>query len=118
MNSNSNGKSSLLGTPVVTGASSGLGKVYADRLAQRGYDLLLVARRSDRLQNLADELRARHGIEANFIVADLGNSADLQRVSDTISADSRVSVLVNNAGTGSLAPFVDISLSDLDASST
>jgi short-subunit dehydrogenase len=115
MNSNSNRKSSLLGTAVVTGASSGLGKVYADRLAQRGYDLLLVARRTDRLQNLVGELRAKYGIEANFIVADLGNSADLQRVSDTISADSRVSVMVNNAGTSLLAPSVDISLADLDA---
>jgi short-subunit dehydrogenase len=80
MNSNSNGKSSLLGTAVVTGASSGLGKVYADRLGQRGYDLLLVARRADRLQNLTEELRARHGFEANFIVADLGNDPPRRRL--------------------------------------
>jgi uncharacterized protein len=115
MNSNSNGKSSHLGTAVITGASSGLGKVYADRLAQRGYDLLLVARRADRLRNLAEELRTKYDIEANFIVADLGNSTDLQRVSDTISVDSRVSVMVNNAGTSLLAPSVEIPLAGLDA---
>ena len=115
MNSNSNGKSSRLGTAVITGASSGLGKVYADRLAQRGYDLLLVARRADRLRNLAEELRTKYDIEANFIVADLGNSTDLQRVSDTISVDSRVSVMVNNAGTSLLARSVEIPLAGLDA---
>jgi uncharacterized protein len=115
MNSNSNGKSSRLGTAVITGASSGLGEVYADRLAQRGYDLLLVARRADRLRNLAEELRTKYDIEANFIVADLGNSTDLQRVSDTISVDSRVRVMVNNAGTSLLAPSVEIPLAGLDA---
>jgi short-subunit dehydrogenase len=115
MNSKSNGKSSRLGTAVVTGASSGLGKVCADRLAQRGYDLILVARRADRLQNVTEALQAKYSIEANVIVADLGNSADVQRVADTISADSRVSVLVNNAGTASLVPSVSISLTDLDA---
>jgi uncharacterized protein len=115
MNSNSNGKSSRLGTAVITGASSGLGKVYADRLAQRGYDLLLVARRADRLRNLAEELRTKYDIEANFIVADLGNSTDLQRVSDTVSVDSRVSAMVNNAGTSLLAPSVEIPLAGLDA---
>jgi uncharacterized protein len=115
MNSKSNGKASHPGTAVITGASSGLGKVYADRLAQRGYHLFLVARRADRLRTVTESLQAKYGIEANFIVADLGNSADLQRVADIISTDSRVSVLVNNAGTASLVPSVAISLADLDA---
>jgi short-subunit dehydrogenase len=83
MNSKSNGKSYLLGTAVATGASSGLGKVYADRLAQRSYDLILVARRTDRLQNMTEALQAKYGIEANVIVADFWNSPDVQRVADT-----------------------------------
>src|SRR5271166_4779038 len=65
---------------VVTGASSGLGTVYADRLANRGYDLLLVARRKDRLQILAQDLQKQYGIQANILVADLGLATDLKRV--------------------------------------
>jgi len=57
------GKESL-GTAVVTGASAGIGKIYADRLADRGYDLLLVARRGDRLNQLADKLTRLRGLEA------------------------------------------------------
>src|SRR5471032_2684576 len=72
------------GTAVVTGASSGLGKVYADRLAKRGYDLILVARRGDKLESIAAELRAAYGVKVSAMVADLGAPADLERVAAAI----------------------------------
>ena len=99
---------------VVTGASSGLGKVYADRLAKRGYDLLLVARRKDRLHVIAQDLQRQYGIQANLLVADLGLATDLNRVANVIAGDERVMVLVNNAGTASFVPSVALSLPDLD----
>ena len=102
------------GIAVVTGASSGLGKVYANRLAKRGYDLLLVARRKDRLQILAQDLHKQYGIQANILVADLGLATDLNRVVTAIAGDERVTVLVNNAGTASFVPSVAMSLPDLD----
>ena len=68
------------GTAVVTGASSGIGKVYADRLARRGYDLILVARRADRLEALARDLRQRDGVNVQVHVADLGSAADLEKL--------------------------------------
>jgi short-subunit dehydrogenase len=71
------------GTAVITGASSGIGKVYADRLAKRGYNLLLIARRGDRLKELAQQLRNDQGISAETLVADLGNPADVKRVANT-----------------------------------
>src|SRR5260370_29910371 len=75
------------GIAVVTGASSGIGKVYADRLAKRGYNLLLIARRGDRLEELAQQLRKDkdkdQGVTVETLVADLGHSADLKRVGDT-----------------------------------
>jgi uncharacterized protein len=68
---------SKLGTAVVPGASSGIGKVYADRLAARGHDLILVARRADRLQAIATDLQARFSIRVETLVADLAQSAGL-----------------------------------------
>jgi short-subunit dehydrogenase len=93
---------------VVTGASSGIGKVYADRLAKRGYDLILVARRKERLEGLSRELQQKHGVRAEVLVADLGNQNDLKRVGDAIAADERITLLVNNAGTSAVKPSIDL----------
>src|ERR1700687_1643717 len=78
------------GTAVITGASSGIGKVYADRLAKRGYNLLLIARRGDRLKELAQQLGNDQGVSAETLVADLGNPTDLKKVANIIATDSRL----------------------------
>ena len=72
------GKESL-GTAVVTGASAGIGKIYADRLADRGYDLLLVARRGDRLNQLADKLRSDYDVAVRTMANDLASPAASRR---------------------------------------
>jgi len=103
------------GTAVVTGASAGIGKTYADRLAGRGYDLLLVARRGDRLTAVAEELRARHGIAVETLVADLSEGADLDRVAAVLAGDARITLLVNNAGTATLGAMAETESAALDA---
>lgn len=89
-------------TAIVTGASSGIGKVYADRLAARGNDLVLVARREERLTTLASELQDRFPIRADVLVADLSSEDGVSAVIDRIRSDTSVSLLVNNAGFSSL----------------
>ena len=91
------------GMAVVTGASSGIGAAYADRLAARGHALLLVARRKDRLDAAAQQLSARHGVRVETLVADLQRRDDLAVLEQRL-AQSPVSVLVNNAGAGVLGP--------------
>jgi short-subunit dehydrogenase len=86
------------GTALVTGASSGIGAVYADRLARRGHDLILVARDGARLDTLAERLRAGTGRNVEVVPADLTNSADLTRIHDRLATDAAITVLVNNAG--------------------
>ena len=85
---------------VITGASAGLGAAFARKLAARGYDLLLVARREDRLRALARELRDEHGIAAEFLAADLTDPAALESVADRIRSTRDLGLLVNNAGFG------------------
>ncbi len=94
------------GTALITGSSTGIGAVYADRLARRGYDLILVARHQERLTALANRLAAETGRSVKVLAADLNNKADLARVEATLRDDPAVTMLVNNAGIGSVAPLV------------
>lgn len=86
------------GTALVTGASTGIGAVYADRLARRGHDLILVARNGARLEGLAERLRAETGRAVEVMVADLTDGAQVARVEQRIREDAAVTMLVNNAG--------------------
>jgi short-subunit dehydrogenase len=99
-------------TAVVTGASSGIGAVYAQRLAARGDDLILVARRLDRLNALADKLTTTHGVRVQVLQADLGNDGDLARVEDVLRKDTSVHLLVNNAGIARMRPFAQSTPAD------
>jgi short-subunit dehydrogenase len=99
------------GTAVVTGASSGIGAVYADRLAKRGYDVLLVARNKKRLEALSSKLSASTKVKVEVLVADLTLRADLRGVEDRLRKDSDVTLLVNNAGSAWNVPLAE---SDLD----
>src|SRR5580693_2546516 len=92
---------------VITGASSGIGAMFARKLAARGYDLLLIARRDDRLRSLALELSERHHVNAEPLAADLTLDTDLERVSARIRAAPNLGLLVNNAGFGSLGYFFE-----------
>lgn len=103
------------GVALVTGASAGLGRVYADRLAKQGYDLILVARRGDRLKDITESLQAKYGIKARSLVADLSNPNDLRNVVDVLSTDTTISMLVNNAGIATLAPVMSTEKADVDA---
>jgi uncharacterized protein len=94
------------GTALVTGASSGIGAVYADRLARRGYDLILVARNRDRLDTLATRLTAETGRSVEVLAADLSLDTDIRRVEEVLRTDSSITLLVNNAGIGATSPLL------------
>jgi hypothetical protein len=100
--------SNQLGTAVVTGASSGIGAVYADRLARRGYDLVLVARRRDRLEAIADRLARETGRKVEILVADLADAADVASVEQRLKQDPSISLLVNNAGMARTSSFLGL----------
>lgn len=100
------------GFALITGGSAGIGAVYADRLAGRGYDLILVARNADRLRAVADGITAKTGRKVEFVVADLADHTDLGRIEDILRADARITLLVNNAG---LAPVAPMLKTDADA---
>lgn len=107
---------SMNAVAVITGASSGIGAVYADRLAKRGYDLILVARRIERLRKLKEVLSARYQINIRVIEADLTVENDLAQVEHVLRSDERIAVLVNNAGNGKLSGTA--AMSDADTAST
>lgn len=96
-----------LGAALVTGASSGIGAVYADRLAARGHDLILAARDETRLDKLAANLRAEHGVAVEVIRADLTDAADVAALEAKIAADPSLALVVNNAGAALMGSFLD-----------
>jgi short-subunit dehydrogenase len=104
----------LAGTALVTGGTSGIGAAFAHELAERGYDLVLVARDEARLESAAAELRAR-GRSVETIAADLADRADVERVADRLQSEDRpIELLVNNAGFGVHALLTDADTSELD----
>jgi short-subunit dehydrogenase len=94
-------------TALITGASSGIGAIYADRLAKRGYDLILVARDQARLDGLASRLQSQTGVRVETLKADLTLQADVIRVEQRVRQDDSIVMLVNNAGVGPEGPLVD-----------
>jgi len=102
------------GTALITGASSGIGAVYAERYARRGYDLILVARDRQRLDKLAAQLERDTGRKVDIIQADLSVTSDLRRVEARLEADAAITTLVNNAGSGATASLIDSSPESLD----
>ena len=103
------------GVALITGASTGIGAVYGDRLARRGYDLILVARNRPRLDSLARRLAAETGRSIEVEVADLDAAADLARVEQTLRADPRITLLINNAGVAATTPLLQSDVDRMDA---
>ncbi|MBP2168345.1 short-subunit dehydrogenase [Erwinia toletana] len=86
------------GTALVTGASAGIGATYAERLAQRGYDLILVARDRARLESLAATLASTYSVHVEVVAADLTRDEDVSRIAQRLTDDAQISLLLNNAG--------------------
>ena len=103
------------GVAVITGASTGIGAIYADRLAKRGYDLVLVARNKQRLQAAAGRLHADTGVKVTPLMADLNKHADLAKVEAVLRDDPNVTMLVNNAGVGSVASILQADVDTMEA---
>ncbi len=103
------------GTALITGASSGIGAVYADRLAKRGYDLILVARNRERLDALASRLTTEIGRTVEVVTADLGSEEGIARIENILRTDASITTLVNNAGVGAAAPLLQSDPAKMDA---
>ena len=102
------------GRVLITGASAGIGATYADRFARRGHDLVLVARDTARLEQLAAQLRQQHGVAVDVLTADLTDAASLARVETRLRDDAAINVLLNNAGAASSGGFANPDLDALD----
>jgi short-subunit dehydrogenase len=104
-----------LGTVLITGASTGIGATYADRLARRGYDLILVARNRERLDALARRITNETQRSVEVMPADLNERADLARVENKLRSDASITMLVNNAGTAAITPLADSDVNQLQS---
>lgn len=102
------------GTALITGASSGIGAVYADRLARQGYDLILVARSQAKLNALANHLSNETGRAVEVVAADLKDKADVRRVEEILRSDASITLLVNNAGVGAVMPLLGSPVDDME----
>src|SRR5437899_6998860 len=102
------------GTALITGASTGIGAVYADRLAKRNYDLILVARNEARLKALAARLTSETGRSVTPLPVDLSDTPDLGRVETILQDDQTITMLVNNAGVASVAPLLNAGVEKMD----
>jgi short-subunit dehydrogenase len=95
------------GVALITGASAGIGATYADRLAKRGYDLLLAARDEGRLETLAVRLRAETGVKVEVAKTDLTDKASLGRLEARLRGDDSITLLINNAGAATFGTFAE-----------
>lgn len=95
------------GVALITGASSGIGAIYADRLARRGYDLILVAQNRQRLEIVAAQIVQRTGRKIEILATDLADPTGLAMVEQVLRTNSRITMLVNNAGISATAPLLD-----------
>lgn len=102
------------GTALITGASSGIGATYANRLAKRGYDLLLVARDQTRLEALAADLRKTTSVKVEVLKADLTNASDISMVEQRLRNDASITLLLNNAGVAFNSPLVEADLNEVN----
>ncbi|WP_349998452.1 SDR family oxidoreductase [Stenotrophomonas lacuserhaii] len=103
-----------LPTVLITGASSGIGNVYAERFARRGHDLVLVARDKGRLNALAERLRDATGVAIDILPADLTQRSDLAIVESRLRDDARIGILVNNAGIAQSGGFTEQSADSIE----
>ena len=106
---------SIQGTALITGASTGIGAVYAERLARRGYDLVVVARNRELLQTLAARVTRETGRSVEVLAADLSEPAGLSAVESKLRSDTGISMLVNNAGVASAAPLANANADQMSA---
>jgi short-subunit dehydrogenase len=100
-------------TVLITGASTGIGAIYAERFARRGHGLVLVARDKARLETLATRLRQETGAAVDILVADLTQPGDLAAVETRLREDARIETLINNAGAALSGPFIDQPTDDI-----
>lgn len=103
------------GTALITGASSGIGALYADRLARQGYDLILVARNATKLERVAQAIRKATGRQIDTLPADLASPGDLRLIEARLANDRSITLLVNNAGIGSTARALDADVDTMSA---
>jgi short-subunit dehydrogenase len=104
-------KNRLSKSAMVTGASSGIGEAYTRLLAALGYDLIIVARRKDKLVSIAKEMEDTHGISVTVLQGNLCSENDLSAIEEKVQGTANLSVLINNAGFGTLGPFADVDIS-------
>lgn len=95
---------------LVTGASAGIGRAFAERLARDGYDLTVVARSGDRLEELAERLRSSHAVSVEVFPADLTDGSEVARVEERLRNPPGFDLVVNNAGFGTYGRFADLPL--------
>jgi len=100
---------------LVTGASSGIGEAYAERLAREGYDLIVVARREERLQALAQKLNRNYGVNVEVLASNLVEPQGLRIVEERITGEERLEFLLNSAGFATTGLFVELNPDRLEA---
>jgi uncharacterized protein len=102
-------------TALITGASTGIGAVYADRLAKRGFDLILVSRDHEKLTAFAQTLRQHSGVAVRVMAADLTEQYDLACVEELLRSDPGITLLVNNAGVGATHSLLESKVDQMEA---